>query len=146
MIPVNDKHPLRVRQTVTGQAVLALMVSTDQKGQVSLAKAKSHMAGCGPEQLTATHPFASPTAFKSCFKQQLLCLLKRKCTVGPPSMQGSYPKLVLQQLKKKINKAFTEGKQKDRQVGFEYLLQLKRLMTIWWWDLSRLMETLPSCA
>lgn len=61
-------------------------------------------------------------------------------------MQGSYPKLVLQQLKKKINKAFTEGKQKDRQVGFEYLLQLKRLMTIWWWDLSRLMETLPSCA
>lgn len=100
MIPVNDKHPLRVRQTVTGQAVLALMVSTDQKGQVSLAKAKSHMAGCGPEQLTATHPFASPTAFKSCFKQQLLCLLKRKCTVGPPSMQGSYPKLVLQQLKK----------------------------------------------
>lgn len=61
-------------------------------------------------------------------------------------MQGSYPKLVLQQLKKKINKAFTEGKQKDTWVGFEYLLQLKRLMTIWWWDLSRLMETLPSCA
>lgn len=47
---------------------------------------------------------------------------------------------------KKINKAFTEGKQKDTWVGFEYLLQLKRLMTIWWWDLSRLMETLPSCA
>lgn len=97
MIPVNDKHPLRVRQT--GQAVLALMVSTDRKGQVSIAKAKSHIAGCGPEQLTATHPFASPIAFKSCFKQQLLYLLKRKCTAGPPCTKGSYPKLVLQQLK-----------------------------------------------
>lgn len=67
-------------------AVLALMVSEAcaRKGQSGLAKDKSHRAGCGAKQLTATHPLAGTWRVLQLYAASLQ---KPHSTAGPAEAQ-----------------------------------------------------------